>query len=153
MSYHIQLWDTVELLNDNHSKTHIMLFYFRIGWYREFDLHIVYRMIASQSCFVVLHCVKARLEMCSVSARSGTQAGDSTVRSAVAVVSELRGGQLSRWVKVGSTCGAALAGSTAGPCPLSRCRDWGQRTPYSFLDCRRQSYSFWLVARQITPCR
>ena len=95
------MWDTVGLLNDNHSKN-IVLFYFRIGWYREFDFHIIYRMIVSQSCSVALHWVKARLEVCSASALTGTQAGGSTVRSAVAVVSELRGRQLARWVKVGS---------------------------------------------------
>jgi hypothetical protein len=59
-------------------------------------------MIVSQSCSIALHCVKARLEVCSASARSGTQAGGSTVQLAVAVVSELRGRQLARWVKVGS---------------------------------------------------
>ena len=86
-----------------------MLFYFRMGWYREFDLYIVYRMIVSQSCSVPLHCVKARLEMCSASTQFGTQAGGSTVRSAVAtdylavavaVVSELRSGLHARWVKI-----------------------------------------------------
>jgi len=59
-------------------------------------------MIVSQSYSVAFHCVKARLEVCSASAPCGTQEGGSKVRSAVAVVSELRSGQLELWEKVGS---------------------------------------------------
>ena len=53
-------------------------------------------MFVSQSCFLVLHGVKARLEVYSAPARSGTQAGGSMVRSAVAVVSEPRSRQLGK---------------------------------------------------------
>jgi hypothetical protein len=65
-------------------------------------------MIVSQSCSVAFHCVNARLEVCSASAPCGTQEhrlsqeGGSKVQSAVAVVSELRSGQLALWEKVGS---------------------------------------------------
>jgi len=59
-------------------------------------------MIASRSCSVALHCVKAQLEVCSASARCGTHVCGSTVPSAVKMVSDLRSGLLARWVKVGS---------------------------------------------------
>jgi len=40
--------------------------------------------------------------------------------------------------------GEMLVGSTAGPCPLARCRVVGVKRRYNLLDCHRQSYSFWL---------
>jgi len=74
-----------------------MLFYFRIGSYRDFDLSLI-----SYDCQSVLLRTTALRDGPAVSAQCGTQAGGSTVRSDLAVVSELRSRQLARCVKVGN---------------------------------------------------
>ena len=61
--------------------------------------------------------------------RGATQADGGTVQSAVEVGSEMRSRQLAGCVAVTSLVGGEmLAGDTAGPCPLVRCRDAGCQT-------------------------
>jgi len=66
----------------------------------------------------------ARTRVRSAFARCGTQAGGSTVRSAVAVDSEMRSRPFARCVMVTSPVGVETsADSMAGPRPLVGCRD------------------------------
>jgi len=79
------------------------------------------------------------------SARCGTQADGSTVKSAVALGCEMRSRRLAACVAITSQVGdEMLDGSTAGPHPLVRRRDVGVKRRYCLLDRHRQSYSFWL---------
>ena len=73
--------------SDNLSETHIMLFYFVLSFYS--TVFACSREYTLSSLAPVL-CVTVRLKVRSAVARSGTQAGGSTVRSAVTVDSEMR---------------------------------------------------------------
>jgi len=64
---------------------------------------------------VALHCVTARLKVRSAVARSGTQAGGSTVRSAVTVDSEMRDRSCAGYVAVTSLVGDDFSGQRGRP--------------------------------------
>jgi hypothetical protein len=147
------------LLSDNLSKTHIMLFLFLYSGTESSILYIVRSLVSLAS--LVLHGVKARLEVCSaparretrqVAARSGRPwqwicGGQRAARQIARTLGEGRQSHLAARVE------RRWRPARQGPvCSLDVVIEVRRRLTLSWI-VARQSYSFLLVARQTTPCK